>query len=134
MFWKKVIISLLFLALSLNLLLPTLALAQSDIGNAFNGLTNAAIDAQIINSANEKGLTSYQILGRIINIVLGFLSLIFLGLCLYSGIRWMTAQGNEEKASQSLETLTGATIGLVIILASFILSNYVIFKIIGFTN
>ncbi len=55
----------------------------------------------------------------IINISLGLLSVIFLILTIYSGIRWMTAQGNEEEVTKAKTTLTQAILGLIIVISSW---------------
>ncbi len=55
----------------------------------------------------------------IINISLGLLSVVFLILTIYSGIRWMTAQGNEEEVTKAKTTLTQAILGLIIVISSW---------------
>lgn len=63
---------------------------------------------------------------NIIRLVLGFLGLIAVIIVLYGGFQWMTASGNEEKVSSARATLTAGLIGLVIILAAYAISAYVI--------
>jgi len=135
MITHKIINLLIALAFLAGLALPVLAATQtSDINNALNGLTNTAVDAKIINSASDTGLNSYQILGRIMYFVLGILGVIFLGIAIFAGIQWMTAGGNEEKASLAITLISRATIGLIIIIAAFLLTNYVILKAINITK
>lgn len=71
------------------------------------------------------------LLGRIIMTVISFTGLFFLGLVIYSGVQWMTAGGNEEKVKKSSTLMTQAAIGLSIVLFAFLITNFVIFKIIG---
>jgi amino acid transporter len=50
----------------------------------------------------------------IISIVLGFLAVIFLGLTVFAGFKYMTAGGNEEKTREAMKLLKNAVIGLLI--------------------
>ncbi len=61
----------------------------------------------------------FEIISAVINIFLGFLAFIALAIILYGGWLWMTAAGNEEKIEQAKKVLINGTIGLVIILASW---------------
>jgi len=47
-------------------------------------------------------------------------------LAIYAGYNWMTAQGEEEKVTKAKDTLTAAIIGLVIVIAAYAISYYVI--------
>lgn len=71
---------------------------------------------------------------NIINIALGFLGIIAVILILYAGFRWMTAGGNEENVATAKKILIAGIIGLIIILASFALANFVINQLIGATT
>lgn len=71
---------------------------------------------------------------NIINWTLGILALIAVILILVGGFRWMTAGGNEEKVESAKKTLYAAIIGLVIILAGWGISVYVINNLLDFTG
>ncbi len=77
--------------------------------------------------------TVSQIIGMIINAVLGLVGVIFLIIIIYSGFQWMTAGGNEETITKAKKRLTNATIGLIIIFAAFIITNFIVFKILDIT-
>lgn len=66
------------------------------------------------------------IAARLIRVVLGLLGIIALVIIIAAGFRWMTANGNEEKVTESRKQLTNAVIGLIIILASFAIATFVI--------
>jgi hypothetical protein len=74
------------------------------------------------------------IIGRIINIVLGFLGVIALILIIYAGFLWMTSEGNEEKVAKAKKTLISAVIGLLIILASWGIATFLINRLSGATS
>lgn len=106
---------------------PLLSLAQN--GGTYNfsedsGLdkTGAAAGYDIGDSAPT--LESY--ISRIITIIISALGVIFLALIIYAGITWMTAQGNEEKVRKAKELLTESIIGLIIVLAAYAISFFVV--------
>lgn len=66
------------------------------------------------------------IVARLIRVVLGLLGIIALVIIIAAGFRWMTANGDEEKVTESKRQLTNAVIGLIIILASFAIATFVI--------
>jgi hypothetical protein len=77
-----------------------------------------------LTTANSGGIalgqrSPFEIISAIINIFLGFLTFIVLLIMMYGGWLWMTAAGNEEKIAQAKKVLINATIGLIIILASW---------------
>jgi len=74
------------------------------------------------------------IAGKIINFILTILGIVFIGLILYGGFQWMTAGGNEEKIKKAKTTLTRAIIGLVIVLAAYSISQFVISRILEATG
>lgn len=63
---------------------------------------------------------------KILSVALGFLGIIFLGLTLFAGFKYMTSAGNEEKAREAIRLLTNAVIGLVIILLSWAVTRFLI--------
>ena len=73
--------------------------------------------------------TVSQIIGMIINAVLGLVGVIFLILIIYSGFQWMTAGGNEETIAHAKKRLTNATIGLVIVLTAYVISLFILTSI-----
>ncbi len=70
-------------------------------------------------SSETDSNTVMNTVGLIINIVLGLLSLVFLSLTIYSGIRWMTARGSEEEVTKAKSILTHSIIGLIIVISSW---------------
>lgn len=57
------------------------------------------------------------------NFVLGFLGLIAVVVIIYGGFLYVTAAGEEERATKGKKSLTYAVIGIVLILASFAIVN-----------
>jgi len=80
----------------------------------------------------EGGLT--EMIGNLINIFLGFLGIVFLVLTLYAGFLWMTAQGDDSKVKKAKDMLTQAIIGLIIIVAAYAISSFVMGSLINATG
>lgn len=63
--------------------------------------------------------------GQIIGTVLSFVGVIFLILMIYSGITWMTAQGNDQQVTKAKDLLVNSIIGLIIIFAAYAITKFV---------
>lgn len=89
------------------------------------------------NFSNATGLGSEDpriIAARIIQIVLGFLGIIFLLLILYAGWLWMASGGSEDQISRAKRIITNATIGLIVMLMSFAIATFILNKLLEATN
>lgn len=67
-----------------------------------------------------------KIIGRIINVFLGTLGVVFLVLLLIAGYFWMTAGGDEAKIKKAKAYIRNAVIGLVIIVSAFAIVNFIL--------
>ncbi len=85
-------------------------------GKAYTGSTSGV----------ESGTALAAIIGGIINVLLSVLGVIFLALTVYGGYIWMIARGDEGKVEQAKNTITRSVIGLVIILAAYAISRFVV--------
>jgi cellobiose-specific phosphotransferase system component IIC len=74
-----------------------------------------------------------DIISIIIQVALSFLGVIFLVLMIYGGYLWMMAKGNEEQVTKAKNLITAAMIGLIIVLAAYAISWFVISKLGGTT-
>lgn len=70
-------------------------------------------------------------IGVIIRTALSLVGIVFLGITVYSGIQWMMAGGNEEKIEKAQTRIKRATIGILIIVGSWFITNFVIGRAIG---
>lgn len=86
--------------------------------------------AEFTNTINNVSSTTYQtktksindITAAVIQTILGVLGIIFIVLMFLSGFKWMTADGNEEQVTKAKTTITNLVIGLVLVLAAFIIT------------
>lgn len=114
---------------ALGSVLPAATFAQTvtggRLGNPFDrssdNLRNTQAGAEVTASADLP-----TIIGRVINVLLGFLGIVLLFYVLLAGFKWMTAGGNEKATTEAKEMIKNAVIGMVIIVAGFAISNFVI--------
>ncbi len=98
---------------------------------------HAAIDPglNVINDEIQLGSEDPRaIVARIINTMMLFLGIIAVVIILLGGFKWMTAAGNEENISQAKKIMGAGIIGLVIILASWGIAQFILTKLISATN
>jgi hypothetical protein len=93
--------------------------------------SNGAGDTSM-NLINPLGgtMTVPKLVGNIINASLGIVGSLALLMFIYGGFTWMLAAGNEQAVEKGKNILTWATIGLLVIFASYSLVNFVIKAII----
>ncbi len=72
----------------------------------------------------EETLITY--IGKIIQLALSFVGIILFLVILYGGFLWMTAGGNEEQVTKARTWIKNGVIGLIIIIASYAISAFVI--------
>ena len=70
----------------------------------------------------------------IIRIALGFLGILAVSIIMLAGFKWMVSGGNEESTATAKAMMFNGLMGLIIILASMSLANFVINSILGATQ
>jgi heme/copper-type cytochrome/quinol oxidase subunit 2 len=111
---------------SVALLAPFMASAQTPSGGCAGGLAGAAGCLQNVAPAGGTTKTLPELIGSFINALLGVLGIVFVVLVVYAGFLWMTAQGHEENVKRAKTMLTQAIVGIVIIVAAYAISSFVI--------
>ncbi len=82
---------------------------------------------QTIQQTSGLGSTPFTvIIANIIRIFLSLMGVIVIGVIIYGGFTYMTAGGSEETAEKAKRILTNGVIGLVIVLSSFGISEFII--------
>lgn len=126
---------ILFIALTIVLLtsiaLPVIAQGslQEDIQG---GLTNLGTGAGLASTVKNTSLPA--IIGRIINIFLSILGVLFVVLMVYGGYTWMTSFGNSQKVDKAKELIIDAVIGLIIILLAYAIAGFVVGQLVKATT
>ncbi|MFH1170964.1 MAG: pilin [bacterium] len=81
------------------------------------------------NPSQSIGLGTSDLKSTVINIInwiLGLLGIIAVIMILYAGFQWMTAGGNEDKVGSAKKIISAAIVGLIIILLSWAIVNFVL--------
>ena len=92
------------------------------------GLTETASRLGYNTSEKEPIYAKVQ---TVVGLTLSMLAIVFFIVMMYAGLRWMTSRGNEELATKAKHALEAGTIGLIICLASYGISNFVLTKLGG---
>ena len=66
------------------------------------------------------------VVGRMIGVILGLSGIVFLCLMVYAGILYLTANGEEAGVKKAKQLITSAIIGIIIIMASYAITAYVV--------
>ena len=72
--------------------------------------------------------------GNIIKALLSLLGIIFMVYIVYAGYLWMIARGNEEQLTKAKAIIRGSIIGLIIVLAAYAITQFVLTSIINATG
>lgn len=109
---KLTLATIISLLLTVGVVLPAYA-APLDIGqNALSEWLNL--------SEKDPRL----IAAEIINVLIGFLSLIFVILILHAGFLFMISGGNKEKTDYAKRAIGNAIIGLIIVLSAWAITTF----------
>ena len=111
---------------------PAPILAQvPDPASQYYGLTPGQGFGEV-NIGQSQDLIS--VIALIINIALGFLGIVALGLIIYAGFLWMTARGNEDQVKKAQQIIITTVIGMVIVVAAYSITTFVVPKILNKTG
>ncbi len=113
-----------YTAASTLLALPGMALAQTSPFETAKTQVGAVGTTAGVGSAATASLP--DVVGRVINVVLGFIGILLLIYILYAGFLWMTAGGEDKKVEQAKTMIKNSIIGLLIIIAAFAITNFVL--------
>lgn len=90
-------------------------------GESYGGLENTAATAGV----DKYGDDVKSIIGGALGRTMYLIAILFFGLVLYAGIRWMLARGNEDEAKKARDMIIAAVVGLVIVLGSYAITTLV---------
>ena len=118
------------------------ALFTSVLGLTVALPTQTAHAADAYGLEKTKSLTQFksvkktlpELIGSIVSVALSLVGFVFLALALYAGFKWMTARGNEKDVILAKDTLINATIGIVLIVAAYAITNFLFTNVITQIN
>jgi hypothetical protein len=123
---KKILILACSFALVSFLLIPLQSiLATSDAADSGALLQEVGTETGL-GSSGDGQTQLVKIITTVINVILSLLGVILFVLIVYGGVLWMTSRGNEENVKKAKDIITDAIIGLVIVLAAYAISAYVV--------
>ena len=110
-------------------LVGTFALLQPAGAIFTPGAPSAALNqtaGQTVIGANTDQNRVFDTIGKVVNVLLGLLGIVFFLIVLYAGYLWMTAQGDTDKVGKAQTMMTQGVIGVIIILSAYAISNFAI--------
>ncbi|MDP3043664.1 MAG: pilin [bacterium] len=125
---KKLILTASLILLCAFVFIFSQSISAANLKDAFDASDEKQPLMQVADKAGYK-LTESEIepmIAKIIQAALSFLGIVFLLLTIYGGYLWMTARGNEQQVEKAKNLLTAAVIGLIIVLAAYTISYFVI--------
>ena len=117
---KTVLVTL--LVLLLTLLLPTASFADAGGSGATLSPDTPVGGTSVSYTTLDSPIAATnvpQFINAIISKILSIVGAVALLMFVYGGVLWMTSAGNTERVTKGKETLTWATIGLIVIFASY---------------
>lgn len=130
---KKIIIALTMI-LSLSYQIKMVAAdphTNGGVPTATGGATAPSGPIKLTSPLGSIGDKPELIIGTIINGIMGIVGSLALLMFVYGGITWMLAAGESGRVQKGKDILTWATIGLIVIFASYGLVKFVIDVIAG---
>lgn len=96
-------------------------------------LDGAATNLGNVNKSGNAGATVPlpSLIGGLISVLLGSLGIVFVIFIVQAGIMYMTAAGDPAKVDKAKKTIMQAVIGLIILVAAYSISSFVISQIQG---
>jgi|GEM_PF-1172643 hypothetical protein len=82
------------------------------------------LDAQKLNQLPPGMTSATAIIGLAIKGLMMFMGAIMFILVVYAGFLWMTAQGNSEKIDQARNIIVWATLGVAVMMVSYVVVNF----------
>ncbi len=139
---SRVASSLSTIAMVFTLLTPQLGLAgPAPAGGAppaTSGATATVLPLDELKKALEPGSVGpgagkafptadpFKIANGVILVFFSIMGLVFTALMIYGGWNWMTAMGEEEKVTKAKDTIVAALIGIIILIAAYAITTFVI--------
>lgn len=108
------------------LVLPYFVFADNNTLNNLKAVGETGGAYAPVNETSAAGIA-----GTAVKTFLSILGVIFLILMLYGGYNWMIAHGEEQKVEKAKDTIRTAIIGLVIIIGSYAIWNFILVRVIG---
>ena len=108
--------------------LPVFAATKPDLGAQING----NLDYGTITGLGTRDIR--EVIMTIINVILGFLSIVAIIITLWGGFKWMTAGGNEDQIGEAKKMIIAGVVGMAVIFASYAVALFVVRSLVNVTQ
>jgi len=95
-------------------------IANAGLNQAFDVVKNTA------GGSYNTDLGFNTTLGNIVSLILSIIGVLFIIFMIYAGYLWMTAFGNDTKLEKSKEILKQSIIGLIVVIAAYAISYFIV--------
>lgn len=85
----------------------------------------SSVTNEFAQTAKLSNVEPSALVAGMIKLALSFLAVIFLVIIILSGVKWMTAGGDEESVRKAKTTLQNAVIGLLIVFAAYAITYFI---------
>lgn len=119
------------LLLSFIFIAPRVVLAQFSVEDTGLHAAAGVDDANSIYAGQQNTDLGTYVALNVIRPLFALAGVVFLAFMVYAGILWMTDQGNTEQVSKAKSILVHATVGLIIMLGSYAITNLVLTALTG---
>jgi len=124
--FKKLILTFFFLTLCLIIFSPFLVRADGLVPNESNK-TATSCPAGYNGNCGDYSLNDFIVLGvKISSWILGIVGSLTLLMFIYGGFTFLISAGSSEKIGEATKIITAAVVGLLIVLASFLIIKFVL--------
>lgn len=103
--------------------------AKKTFNDASSSL-QAVVERTAVVRTPGTGGNIYAIAGNTANWSLSIIGVVFFIFMVYAGMKWLTSRGNEEAVKKAQNTMVGASIGLMVILASYAITNLIFSRLV----
>lgn len=129
-FWPKIILGLVIL----NFLVFPMVVAAEDTPTQLGPLERLTKVGSKFSKIDAGTPSLPATIGGIIRYILSLVGAVFMAYLIYAGWLWLIAAGNEEKLTKAKTIIRGTIIGLIIVLAAYLITTTVINRVISATG
>lgn len=79
-----------------------------------------------IDPGNIPTVSGGDLVQDVLNIVYFIVGIVAVGMIIYAGIQYLTANGEPGKAKKAMDTIIFSVVGLIVVIAAFAITNFVI--------
>ncbi len=96
------------------------------VAGAASSLLNATDNPDAVSTATGGASSLRQLVLTMVNYFLGFLGLVAVLMVIYGGVTYVTAAGKDDAVEKGKKIIMYALVGLIIVLLSFVVVNFIL--------